>query len=78
MNTWSTWEVWLRPQDAGSSWKGPQASSLEEVLFLQHVSTEHLLYACLCHLGPLENRKAAIDMLGPMLTQGLTVEMRPL
>lgn len=47
--------------------KHPQASP-EEVLFLQHASTEHLLYACLCHLGPLENGKEAIDVLGPMPT----------
>lgn len=56
----------------------PQASSPEEVLFLQHASTEHLLYACLCHLDLLENQKAAIDVLGPVSTQGLTVEMTPL
>lgn len=71
----------LRTQGApgkGVAAMRPQASSLGEVLFLRHASTEHLLYACLCHLALLENQRAAIDVLGPVSTQGLTVEMTPL
>ena len=71
----------LRTQGApgkGVAAMRPQASPPEEVLFLHRASAEHLLYACLCHLGLLENREAAIDVLGPASTQGLAVEMMPL